>query len=393
MVEIMFNLLRSSREGDWQLHLTAIHDMIPWCFAYDRQNYARYLSVYYSEMTNLEKEHPEIHNYLKDGGFSVQIGSNNPFGKIPVDQTVEETVNKDTQTAGGTKGFSLKPNAISRYYHTAEYRSSYLRLLKEMLGIGCVSFHHPDLSHSRIQRDEKDVKSLMNLLQHSWTNPFTKSDLVSLSTAVVAPPDVAKNIMQAKDIGETVYRTFREERLEADQPTKKFHDLLKKQKLKTFSDVKVQKTYQACGRQMIVKADRNLFAKMILIGQTRKLNMKDVLSHRLGPIPWALASPEGTIRKTDKSSLAKKLKKDLSPVEILPDKSSCIIDGMALVQSLEANRMYFSDVSKAILSKALREGASSKRIDVVFDVYRKKSIKKCGKSKTRGCREYFLQSY
>ena len=228
MVEIMFNLLRSSREGDWQLHLTAIHDMIPWCFAYDRQNYARYLSVYYSEMTNLEKEHPEIHNYLKDGGFSVQIGSNNPFGKIPVDQTVEETVNKDTQTAGGTKGFSLKPNAISRYYHTAEYRSSYLRLLKEMLGIGCVSFHHPDLSHSRIQRDEKDVKSLMNLLQHSWTNPFTKSDLVSLSTAVVAPPDVAKNIMQAKDIGETVYRTFREERLEADQPTKKFHDLLKK---------------------------------------------------------------------------------------------------------------------------------------------------------------------
>lgn len=27
----------------------------------------------------------------------------NTFGKIAVDQTLEETINKDTQTAGGTK--------------------------------------------------------------------------------------------------------------------------------------------------------------------------------------------------------------------------------------------------------------------------------------------------
>ena len=46
-------------------------------------------------------------------------------------------------------------------------------------------------------------------------------------------------------------------------------------------------------------------------------------------------------------------------MERLPENSSTVIDGMALVQRLQANHMYFSDVSKTIFSKALREGGSS----------------------------------
>ena len=30
----------------------------------------------------------------------MEVGKLNPFGRIPVDLTIEETVNKDTQTAG-----------------------------------------------------------------------------------------------------------------------------------------------------------------------------------------------------------------------------------------------------------------------------------------------------
>lgn len=44
MVEdVVLGLLRASREGDWELHLHAIRTMIPWCFAYDKMNYARYI--------------------------------------------------------------------------------------------------------------------------------------------------------------------------------------------------------------------------------------------------------------------------------------------------------------------------------------------------------------
>ena len=61
MAEIMFGLPRAAREGDWLLHLASIRAMIPWCFAYDKVNYARFLSYYYATMSRLPTDHPEVH--------------------------------------------------------------------------------------------------------------------------------------------------------------------------------------------------------------------------------------------------------------------------------------------------------------------------------------------
>ena len=65
-------------------------------------------------MTNVPETDPCMYEAFKSGQFSVQISSDNPFGRIPVDQTTEVTVNKDTQTPGGTSRFSLKAGAVKR---------------------------------------------------------------------------------------------------------------------------------------------------------------------------------------------------------------------------------------------------------------------------------------
>ena len=132
-------------------------------------------------MSNLPIEHPDVHEYLN--GFSVQIGATNPFGRIPVDQTIEETINKDTQKQEGIKGFSLKLEAISKFYLTAEYRSSYLRKLKDVLDLNQLEFHHHPAT--RISRDEHDVQNLVVILENNWINPFIgeRQDIVILSTA------------------------------------------------------------------------------------------------------------------------------------------------------------------------------------------------------------------
>ena len=52
-------------------------------------------------------DHPDVYVQLENGGFSVQLGIQKPFGRIPVDQTIKETVKKDTQTPRGTKGVKL----------------------------------------------------------------------------------------------------------------------------------------------------------------------------------------------------------------------------------------------------------------------------------------------
>ena len=53
MVETPLYLIRSSREGNWLLHLYAIRAVPPSCFTYDKINYSHYLFVYYAEMTSL----------------------------------------------------------------------------------------------------------------------------------------------------------------------------------------------------------------------------------------------------------------------------------------------------------------------------------------------------
>ena len=232
-------LVRASTEGDWTLNLSCIRQILPWCFAYDAINYARYMSVYYSDMTSLQKEHPEVHEFMKTDGFSVQMSSNKTCGRIPVDQTVEETVNKYTQTTGGTKGFSLKSSAVQRYYMTAEFRSLFLPNLGTMVGYAQGNNDHIDLQQPRIAKDEQEVKAIImvDLIESNWTNPFSSyQPLLSISTGATASPEIEHDLSRAYLVGETAYQQFKKERLELEKPPVKFHHALTKQKLKTYSD-------------------------------------------------------------------------------------------------------------------------------------------------------------
>lgn len=90
MVGLLLLFLRSIREGDWDLHLNCIRNMLPWMFAYDRINYSRYLPVYLCDMLYLEDAHPVVSEAFAAGDFVVQRSSN-AFSQLPVDQTIEQT--------------------------------------------------------------------------------------------------------------------------------------------------------------------------------------------------------------------------------------------------------------------------------------------------------------
>ena len=101
--------------------------------------------------------------------------------------------------------------------------------------------------------------------------------------------------------------------------------------------------------------------------------MRDVLAHPLGPLPWALANADGSLRKTNKAALARELEKNVSPTEHIPTPSTRIIDGMSLVQKMNGDNRTFTQVAKSALRRVLQEGTQSERIDG-FDVYCQTSI-------------------
>lgn len=91
--------------------------------------------------------------------------------------------------------------------------------------------------------------------------------------------------MKANDVGEKAYKNFWEVRIEGNPPVK-YHALLTKQKLKAFKYLQPkQKTCKVRPKDIIFKADSKISAHMILVAQTRQLNIKVVLAHPLGPVP------------------------------------------------------------------------------------------------------------
>ena len=188
--DVLLGLICASREGNLLLHLYAVHHMIPWCFAYDKFNYARYLLGYYTQMAYLPVEHPGVHRNFMEGRLSMQLAGESPFGRILLDQTIEVTVNKDTKTTGIVKIFGLKTGAVNRFYLTAEYRCAFLDQLKSLVQAKRPQFHHDEMQSPRMPKHEKQVLAVEALIE-SWNNPFVgNQDLNSISTAKEVPADI-----------------------------------------------------------------------------------------------------------------------------------------------------------------------------------------------------------
>ena len=123
MCELLFNLVYSTRTGEWEFYLSCVERVLPWAFEYDRQNYARYLIPFLNDMRALPYEKPNaytalcegefaVHTALCEGEFAVQMSSENTFGRNKADKTIENTINRECKTSGGYIGFSGQMHGI-----------------------------------------------------------------------------------------------------------------------------------------------------------------------------------------------------------------------------------------------------------------------------------------
>ena len=93
-------------------------------FAFDHQNYARYVPVYLINLMNLRASHPSATELLESNGFSVSRSSV-PKSRNPVDITIEQTINRHAKSQGGIIGFSRNYSAYYRWSTTRHFRTHY----------------------------------------------------------------------------------------------------------------------------------------------------------------------------------------------------------------------------------------------------------------------------
>jgi L-lactate utilization protein LutC len=219
-------------------------------------------------------------------------------------------------------------------------------------------------------------------------NPFETdteiTEMIHLSSGLTATPDVKEDLLRTKQRGEECVIAFLKERLLVPEPD--IFSTIPKLKLKTFSSMaKKVKVSSTKGTEATLKNNRNLFAQMLLLAQSRNVDMKEVLTYSLGPFPLSLSTEMGTLHKTQKSKLMMVIKKSVQnhTVDNVPEGSAIILDGMALIQATKKLPASFGEFAEELFLRVIKLAIyhKSSRVDFVIDRYPVVSIKNLEQNK------------
>jgi len=241
---------------------------------------------------------------------------------------------------------------------------------------------------SRQTRDEKDVLSIMSTIEN-MVNPFDNDfeKLVHIVSGLEASNDVEEAAKTMWEAGEKEFTSYVLENIFSETPD--IYKTMKKTNLKTFNNQSKKVISKTSKNELVaVKSTKDLFAKMVLLAQSRDVNMEEVLKYSLCPYPSPLATYDGSMVKTQKSKLLQILEttSGIDSVDDIPYESCVVIDAMALLQTIKDVPNTFEELSLNILESiiAIASKFGSKRIDFVCDRYPKHSIKASERAK-QGC--------
>ncbi|KAI8484570.1 hypothetical protein Bbelb_376770 [Branchiostoma belcheri] len=327
--------------------------MAPYFNAMGRTNYARWLPIYLVDMRQLSEKHSLVLEAFMAGEHAVSR-SNQPFSNIWTDMALDQSINLDYKTAGGIVGISQKPGALERWFLTVHERAAVATALRQMCGIpdsDLVAFHK-DARDGRLARDEDDVQKLKAMFDGGgMTNPFHIEDgqddihpLMNFATGIVMPEESAVRMINVYDIGLQQCSRFVRERLDSNE--RGFWEPLPHLNIKPFQPLSQNRQVGTNEKVVTISADRDLFGRLVIATGSRQINLK---TYELCAVPLSLSSAS----------------------------TAYITDGMATIQAVGTGKAaYLGDL--AILHyKMLTShlGQHCTRVDVVFDQYKKMSIK------------------
>ena len=189
---------------------------------------------------------------------------------------------------------------------------------------------------------------------------------------MTAPQKVEEDLLLAYDKGEEAMTTFIRKRLISTEVP--FYDPIPKLKLATFDSVSLS-SVKIGRREVILKADRYLFAHLLVVAQTRDMDLREVFKYFLGPLPWSLASADGSLCKTVKSKLQESLVEGVEPAEDAPPTAALLVDGMAVLQAMKDIPATFEELPAAVFHSVVPTTTLARRVDFVTDRYPDVSVK------------------
>lgn len=379
----IFLLIRSFREGDFELYREALSELIPYFFANNNTNYARWLPVHLRDMMSLDQQHPEVAKEFHKGNFVVHK-SKREFSALAIDQAHEQN-NAVIKGDGGAIGLTEDPGALRRWMVAGPEVS---RLVAAYEAVSCVkdatiTNNHHEQNPSAQRRFAEKVESLLRVLKEMG-NPFQEesAELLVLDTKNIADPALAELVGTHHKQGKQQFCLFMEGLKSKD--TSSFYQPIKKNKVAFFKEEKAANS----SKEKALKDDCHLFSRLFISCQVRECDLQDFFRHENQAAPASL-SDGGKLHTSQKSQLTEILQTKVTLPDREPYGDVIIIDGSALINAVPPRSSKpFKDYAKEdILPKVESYGAKYNRVDIVFDVYKKSSLKSETRSKRgRGIR-------
>ena len=318
---LALQLPRAQRDGDFLLQQVSLEAMMPYSFAAGHMNYARYITWY---LRNVENLPTTAKNDLIDGAHVCRHSDGGTA--VPADQFGEQTYIRRGKDAGGLRGISTNAEQI------AVWVGSFSVCANLDLAIEAMYYHedagekpfggtegeckmenkHKEEDERRRKMDETDRNKIAEELEkHSHPLNVKSTDLYNIVNGQVAPTKV--NVQDALHIGST-----QSEKFTALLPGA-FHSKIER-KVKTMQVVIVN------GKPIF--DIETLFARLLVVGQQRGVEVTDIFQYELSPVPPSLIDEFGCLRKADKTVLVNCLG---VPVNSAPAPDVVLVDASQLL--------------------------------------------------------------
>ena len=111
--------VRAIRTSDFELYVQALSQLAPWFFALDHVHYARWVSVHIRDMSNLQKQCPDVHEHFMRGAFTSNK-TGNLYSAIDLDHA-------HVKGDGGAIGLTEDPGALRRWMVAGSHLAHIIR--------------------------------------------------------------------------------------------------------------------------------------------------------------------------------------------------------------------------------------------------------------------------
>ena len=152
-------------------------------------SYARWATLYYADMLNLEQGAPEVYQECVGDNFVVKK-TNGAYNQVPIDYPTE-WVNKLCKFSNGIIGITKTDSARDRFCITWGERAIIFEATKYLLGIGDEDGSlttRRDSFFSRTSKDEADVKSLVEQFERFGIFSVCRSKVAAVDGTTLKRP-------------------------------------------------------------------------------------------------------------------------------------------------------------------------------------------------------------